>query len=254
MEVLNLLNHLMQKEFMNKKKVICIIPARGGSKGIKLKNLQHLGGKPLIYYPIKTAIDSKVCDKVIVSTDNSEIAKISKKFGAQVPFLREKKYSGDFVTTEETLKQALLQAEDFFSTKYDICVFLTCTNPFRKVSWVKEAVQVLQKNEKVDSAFSVHHLYKHFWHYKKKKPFKVLPWMKEYTSRQIAPILYREDTGLACATRAKFWRKGKRIGKRVHFIVNQDSVTGIDIHNDLDLFMANQVLKYSKKKKIKLFK
>jgi len=104
MEVLNLSNLLIRIEYMNKKKVICIIPARGGSKGIRLKNLQYLGGKPLIYYPIKTAIDSKVCDKVIVSTDNDKIAKISQKFGAEVPFFREKKFSGDFVTTEETLK------------------------------------------------------------------------------------------------------------------------------------------------------
>ena len=75
----------------NNKKVLCIIPARGGSKGIKLKNLQLLGGKPLIYYPIKAAIDSKVCDKIIVSTDNHKIAKVAKKFGAEVPFLRKKK-------------------------------------------------------------------------------------------------------------------------------------------------------------------
>ncbi len=78
--------------------------------------------------------------------------------------------------------------------------------------------------------------------------------MKEYTSRQIAPVLYREDTGLACATRAKFWRKGKRIGNKVHFIVNQDSITGIDIHNKFDLFIANQVLKFLKKNKIDFFK
>ncbi len=233
----------------NNKKVLCIIPARGGSKGIKLKNLQLLGGKPLIYYPIKAAIDSKVCDKIIVSTDNHKIAKVAKKFGAEVPFLRKKKYSGDLVTTEETLKQALIQTEEYFSRKFDICVFLTCTNPFRKVSWIKEAVEIIKRNKKIDSAFSAHHLYKHFWHFKKKKPYKVLPWMKEYTSRQVAPILYREDTGLACATRAKFWRKGKRIGNKVHFIVNQDSVTGIDIHNKFDLFIANQVLKYLKKNK-----
>ena len=76
---------------MKKQKVICIIPARGGSKGIKLKNLQLLGNKPLIYYPINAAKKSKVCDKILVSTDNLKIAKIAKSYGAIVPFLRQKK-------------------------------------------------------------------------------------------------------------------------------------------------------------------
>lgn len=239
---------------MKSQKVICIIPARGGSKGIKLKNLKLLGGKPLIYYPINAAIQSGVCDKIIVSTDNKMIAKKAIQFGAEVPFLREKKYSGDLVTTEETLKNSLKQAEDFFKQKYDICVFLTCTNPFRKIAWIKYAVNYLKNNSKYDSVFSVHNLYRHFWHIKKnKKPAKVLSWMKNYTSRQIAPKLYREDTGLTCATRSKFWRKGKRIGKKVHFIINNDSITGVDINNEMDLFLANSVINYLKKKKIKYF-
>ncbi len=235
-----------------KKKVICIIPARGGSKGIKLKNLKLLNNKPLIYYPINAAKKSRVCDKIVVSTDNQKIASVAKKYGAQVPFLRSKRYSGDLVTTEETLRNALLQSEKFYGIKFDICVFLTCTNPFRKVSWIVEAVNTLKKKKNIDSAFSVHHLYKHFWHFKKGKAKKVLSWMKNYTSRQIAPKLFREDTGLACATRSKFWRKGKRIGKNVHFIVNKDSITGIDIHDPMDLYIANQIIKYLKKKELNI--
>ena len=77
--------------------------------------------------------------------------------------------------------------------------------------------------------------------------------MNDYTSRQISPKLYREDTGLACATRAKFWRKGKRIGKNVKFIINNDSITGIDIHSKIDLKIADFVIKYLKKKKISYF-
>ncbi len=238
---------------MKKFNTICIIPARGGSKGIKLKNLKLLGGKPLIYYPIKAAIDSKVCDKIIVSTDHKKIASVSKLFGAEVPFLREKKYSTDLVTTEETLKNALKQAENYYKIKFDICVFLTCTNPFRKISWITSAVKILKKNKKYDSVFAVHHLYRHFWHIKNKKLSKVLPWMKNYTSRQIAPKLFLEQTGLACATRSRFWRKGKRIGPRVNLILNKDSITNIDINSKMDLIIANNIIKYLKQKKIKYF-
>ena len=238
---------------MKKIKTICIIPARGGSKGIKLKNLRLLDKKPLIYYPINAAKKSKVCDKILVSTDNLKIAEVARSYGADVPFLRKKKYSGDLVSTETTLKEALKQAEDFYSCKFDICIFLTCTNPFRKISWVKYAVEYLKKNRKCDSVFSVHHLYRHFWHVKNNKFKKVLPWMNSYTSRQIAPKLFREDTGITCATRSKFWRKGKRIGNKVHFIVNKDSFTGIDINNEMDLVIANSVMKYLKANEIKYF-
>ena len=232
-------------------KTICIIPARGGSKGLKLKNLRKVGGKPLIYYPIKAAIKSGVCDEVFVTTDSLEIKKIAEKYGAEVPFLRKSKFSGDRVTTEATLQNALLEFEKFYNIKFDICVFLTCTNIFRKIEWITYAVNYLKKNKFKDSVFSVHNLYKHFWHHKNGKPSKILPWMKNYTSRQIAPKLYREDTGLACATRSKFWRKGKRIGKKVHFIVNEDSITGVDIHSEMDLFLADKIVQYLKKKKIK---
>lgn len=238
---------------MKKFKVICIIPARGGSKGLKLKNLRKVDGKPLLYYPINAAIKSKACDTVFVSTDSKKIADAAKKLGAEVPFLRKAKFSEDLTTTEATLQNALLEYEEYVGKKFDICVFLTCTNIFRKVEWIKLAVNQLKKNSKLDSVFSVHHLYKHFWHYKKNKPKKVLSWMKEYTSRQIAPKLFREDTGITCATRARFWRKGKRIGNNVKFIINKDAITGLDIHNEMDLEIAKAAIKYLKRKKIKYF-
>ena len=78
--------------------------------------------------------------------------------------------------------------------------------------------------------------------------------MKEYTSRQIAPKLFREDTGITCATRARFWRKGKRIGNNVKFIINKDAITGLDIHNEMDLELARAAIKYLKRKKLNIFK
>ncbi len=233
-----------------KPKVICIIPARGGSKGLKNKNIRKINNKPLIYYPIKAALKSKVCDKIVVTTDSNNIAKLSKKYGAEVPFLREKKYAKDLTTTEKTLQHALLNFEKFYKTKYDICVFLTCTNLFRKISWIKEAVNILKTNNKIDSAFSVHEMYKHFWGKKGKLFTKVLPWMRTYTSRQVGNKIYREDTPLTLASRAHFWRKGKRIGKHNHFIINNDPFTSIDIHSKKDLELAEIIMKFLKAKKL----
>ena len=198
-------------------------------------------------------MDSKVCDKILVSTDHKKIADVAKLYGAEVPFFRQKKYSKDLVTTEETLKNALKQAENYYGIKFDICIFLTCTNLFRKVSWIKYAVNYLKQNKNYDSVFAVHHIYRHFWHYKNNKPKKVLPWMKKYTSRQIAPKLFQEQTGLTCATRSKFWRNGKRIGKKTHFIINNDPITCIDINSEIELVLADSIMKYLKKNKIKYF-
>ncbi len=236
----------MKKNF----KTLCIIPARGGSKGLKNKNIQKVNGIPLIAYPIKAAISSKVCDEIFVSTDSKKIAQVAESFGANVPFLRPKKYAMDRTTTEATLQNALLDYEKHQNKKYDICVFLTSNNIFRNYNWITEAVNNLKKDKNIDSSFSVHHMYKHFWHYKNGKLKKVLNWMSSYTSRQIAPKLYREDTSLACATRSKFWRKGKRIGKNVKLIINDNSFTGIDIHNQSDLELANLAMKHVLKNKI----
>ena len=83
----------------------------------------------------------------------------------------------------------------------------------------------------------------------KKKSWKRLkPWMKKYASRQIKKNkIVREDTGLACASRAYLWRKGKRIGDKVHILVNDDSFTSIDIHNQDDLKLANFAIKLRKR-------
>lgn len=93
------------------KKTLAIIPARKGSKRIKNKNIINFLGKPLISYSIKTAFSSKIFDNVIVSTDCKNIRKISEKFNASVPFLRKKKYSGDFISIKKVLKNAIFELE-----------------------------------------------------------------------------------------------------------------------------------------------
>ena len=105
---------------MKKKlKTICIIPARAGSKGIKNKNIKVINGHPLIAYVISIAKKSNMFDSILVSTDSIKIANISKKYGAEVPFLRRIEFAGDLTTTEDTLKNALLEYEKFSKIKFD---------------------------------------------------------------------------------------------------------------------------------------
>ena len=79
-----------------KDEVLCVIPARGGSKGIPSKNIQKICGKPLIQYTIETAKNSKLISRIIISTDSEKIAKIARKLGVEVPFMRPKKISNDY--------------------------------------------------------------------------------------------------------------------------------------------------------------
>ena len=87
-------------------KIIGIIPARGGSKSVPRKNIKKLGNKPLIYWSIKAALESNL-DRVIVSTDNQEIAKIAKKYGAETPFIRPRELSTDTMGIEPVLQHVV---------------------------------------------------------------------------------------------------------------------------------------------------
>ena len=231
---------------INKQDVITIILARGGSKGLKNKNLRKLNGKPLIYYPIDAAKKSKYIGNIIVSTDSQKIASVAKKFGAIIPFIRPKKLSGSLATTEKTLQHALINYEKLIGRKFKICVFLTATDIFRKISWIDKCVEYLYKNKKIESVFFGYKTSKNYWEYKNGKWTRLKKLMRVYSSRQIRKTIVREDTGLACASRAELWRKGKRIGDKVKIYTNEDSFSHIDIHTLEDLKLAEAAKKIRK--------
>jgi len=111
-------------------KIIAVIPARGGSKRIPLKNIIDFKGKPIIAWTIEAAQKSMSFDRIIVSTDNFEIAEVAKSYGIEVPFLRKDK-SDDFSTVTEATLEAIDQAEDYYDEKYDIIVQLMANAPLR---------------------------------------------------------------------------------------------------------------------------
>ena len=113
-------------------KTIAIICARGGSKGLPRKNVKELDGVPLIGRVVKQAVDQACIDTVIVTTDDQEIATIAKHYGAEIPFIRPSELAEDLTTTEDTLRHALLTYEKMNNTEFDICVFLTATDVFRR--------------------------------------------------------------------------------------------------------------------------
>jgi CMP-N-acetylneuraminic acid synthetase len=109
---------------------IAIIPARGGSKRIPRKNIIDFNGKPMIAWTIEAALETGLYSKVLVSTDSKEIAEISTRFGAEVPFLRTGNYD-DFTSVSEATCGALVQAEKYWNIKFDTVTQLMANCPLR---------------------------------------------------------------------------------------------------------------------------
>ena len=134
------------------KKAVAIIPARGGSKRIPRKNIKDFFGKPLIAYSIEVALKSKLFDKVIVSTDDEEIAKIAVEYGAVVPFLRPNELSDDFTGTGAVVNHALEYLKSAGEI-YDLVCTIYATAPFLDEKYLIEGFEKL-KNSNAKNAFS----------------------------------------------------------------------------------------------------
>jgi len=130
----------------NKSGVVALIPARGGSKGVPRKNIRELAGKPLIAYAIQTALDSELIDRVVVSTEDDEIAEVARIWGAEVPFMRPAELaqddSSEWLTWQHAIK-SLNEAEDEFKVGILVCV--SPTSPLRSVEDVDSCIRALQE-------------------------------------------------------------------------------------------------------------
>ncbi len=143
--------------------VICIICARGGSKGLPRKNVRLLDGEPLIARAVRHAIESGVIGTVLVTTDDEEIAQAARAAGAIVPFMRAASLAQDLTTTEDTLRHALLTYEEMVGRRFEIAVFLTATDIFRDPALIRLAVETLRARPEIESVFSGHKTNKNFW-------------------------------------------------------------------------------------------
>jgi CMP-N,N'-diacetyllegionaminic acid synthase len=137
--------------------ILCVIGARGGSKGVPGKNIKAIHGKPLIVWSIEQALQVSRINKLIVSTDSEQIAKVAKKSGADVPFLRPMSLAGPEVGKFQVWQHALSASEEHYGCVFDILVDLDCTNPLRDVSDINGAIDQFLKtrDEGVDAVFTV---------------------------------------------------------------------------------------------------
>lgn len=124
---------------------LCIIPARGGSKRIPRKNIKEFHGKPMIAYSIEAAKDSGCFDRVIVSTDDAEIADVAKQWGAEAPFIRPDNISDDFATTMDVIQHAIEWCENQ-GWKFDTVCCIYATAPFIRPEDIKRGLSLLAES------------------------------------------------------------------------------------------------------------
>lgn len=124
---------------------MAIIPARGGSKRIPNKNIRLFNGRPLIYYTIKQALESKLFDRVIVDTDSQEIAEIAKKYRAEIPFLRPKELAGDKARVVDAIIHMLDKLKEEQNYEPTNVVVLQTTSPLREVWDIKRCLDLIKR-------------------------------------------------------------------------------------------------------------
>ena len=136
------------------KRVLAVVPARGGSKGVKLKNLREIAGVPLVGLVGQTASKVDAIDRLIVSTDHEQIAQVAENYGIEVPFMRPEPLSGDRVSDVEVLNHAICEMEKLDRVRYDIVLMLQPTSPMRTRQHIEEALNIYI-DEGADSLWSL---------------------------------------------------------------------------------------------------
>jgi CMP-N,N'-diacetyllegionaminic acid synthase len=232
-------------------KILGVITARGGSKGIPGKNIKLLGGKPLIAYTIETAKKSKLLTHLIVSTDDEKIAQVCRDFGAEVPFIRPAELAADKAPHLPVMQHAVQFMEKREGVTFDYVVILQPTSPFRTVEDLDGTLQKLIDTG-ADSAVSISEMPSqgHPIKAKKLEGDRLLAYCipeVEGTRRQDLPTAYRRN-GIVYSMRRDTLMKDNRLyGENVvGYVTAKERAVDIDV--PLDWIVAEYVLEELKKK------
>jgi CMP-N-acetylneuraminic acid synthetase/spore coat polysaccharide biosynthesis predicted glycosyltransferase SpsG len=222
-------------------KVLVVIPARGGSKGIPRKNLRNLAGKPLLSYSVHTAMASRYCPDIFVSTDDEEIAAIARKLGART-IERDPAEALDQATLDPVIYSALQSAIAATGVVYDLVVTLQPTSPLLKTSSLDNAIGQVVADHRLDTVISARDDTHLTW---RKEGGVFTPNYRARVNRQYLEPVFRE-TGGFLVTRAGIVSPSSRIGQRVELcILGGGEEIDIDTYEDWGLCEY-----YLKRKKI----
>lgn len=200
-------------------KVLGLIPARGGSKGVPRKNIKNLCGKPLLAYTAETALKAKRLLRVVLSTEDDEIAEIGKKFGLDVPLMRPQELAQDTTPTLPVIQHMLLTLQNMGET-FDAVCLLQPTNPLRQTEDIDNCIKLLidSQADSVISVLPVPHEYNPNWVF-----IQNGNGMVKLSTGEKEPISRRQDLPKA------FHRDGSIYVTRTEIIINKNSLYGSKI-------------------------
>ena len=227
---------------MNKNfKILALITARGGSKGIPKKNIYPICGKPLIYYTINAALNSKFINSVYVSSDDSEILEISKGYGA-IPLIRPENLSLDTTSSEAVIEHAI---EELQSEKFDIILLLQPTSPLRTSEDIDNAINRFINSDATAliSAFEPdHHPYKSFKLTGDGFLKGIIDNEMAFKRRQDIEKVYQSNGAIYLIYTEEF-RKTKKLFTERTILYEMSKESSIDIDNLEDINKAENILK-----------
>lgn len=224
--------------------ILGIIPARGGSKGVPGKNIKDLNGIPLIAYAINEGKKSKYINKLIVSTDDNEIARVSKKYNVEIPFMRPKELAQDNSNAIDAYIYTLNKMEKDFGYRADILVVLQPTSPLRTSEHIDEAIEMLLKS-KGDSVISVCEVeHSPYWYKVVDNEGKITSFVEfkeSNANRQELPKVYRPNGAIyvfkrELITELKTYYTDKSYG----YVMKQED--SVDIDTILDFKFAEMLI------------
>ncbi len=232
-------------------KILCIICARGGSKGIPGKNKAIVAGKPLIAYTVRSAKECDYFDGIIVSTDDKEIMKIASDYGISAPFKRPEHLSKDDASKIDVIRHAVEWAENNWHKKYDIIVDLSVVSPLRTFEDIKNSIGLLV-NKNADNLFSVSPPYRNPYYNMielfdvKIKLIKHPP--KKLTRRQDAPVVYDMNDSIYVWWKKILFEKDTIFNGNTKIYI-MPRHRGIDIDEPFDLLVVSWILENLEKLK-----
>ena len=226
---------------------IAIIPARGGSKRIPKKNIKDFCGLPIIAYSINTAKKSNIFDKIIVSTDNDEIANVAKSYGAEVPFKRPEHLSDDHTGINDVIFHAVNYMIQKGQVLNEVCC-IYATAPLIKINDLKESLKILQTNKwnYVISATNFNYPIHRSFEIKENGSIEML-FKKYYESRSQDIVKSMHDAGQFCWGYANTWLKKQIIFDNKSTIIELPNWRVQDIDTLDDWYRAEQIYKILKK-------
>ena len=226
---------------------IAIIPARGGSKRLPRKNILDFYGKPLIAWTIEAALKSECFKYVLVSTENEEIADISIKYGAKVPFLRKENFD-DYSSSSEATYSALKQATKFWGIEFEMVAQLMANCPLRDYLDIQKSIDIFKESNYASqlSCFKLGWM-NPWWAFQIKKNNEIEEIFKhkaEYRSQDL-PELYC-PTGAIWIAKVEQFLKEKNFRMKNYKYIPIDWVSAMDIDNEEDLLLAKALFNLRK--------